>query len=380
MTDHALTILVVEDSPSDADLLMRALRGGFKDPFECILAATLDEAFSCLLNNTIGLVITDLNLPDSAGLITFQRLKDRADGIPIVILSGLEDVKLATESVRMGAQDYVVKGATDDDTLGRIVRFAIERSRRILAERERDQATRELELAREIQQSFLPSRSLALPGFDIAGAAHSVDRACGDYYDFFPSPNDRFCIALGDVCGHGMPAALTMLQVRACLRLLTKQGAEPGAVMSGLNEGIMHDNEDRRRFVSLFYAQLEPQSRTLAFASAGQPGYLLRSDGSTQNLQATGMVLGIVPGVAPPDVETLALETGDLLFIPTDGFHEAMDGNRQLFGESRMLEIIRNSADQSAAEIIRTLSTAVTEYAGESPQHDDMTAIIAKVT
>ena len=281
MVGQTIRILIVEDSPCDADILIHSLKDGLSTPFQCDHVELLEDALIRLQAPGIGLVITDLNLPDSSGLHTFQQLREVAGDTPIVILSGLEDVELATESVRRGAQDYVVKGVTSE-LLSRIVRFAIERSLRIKAERERDHVTRELEIARQIQQSLYPAQGVSLPEFDIAGAVYSADHACGDYYDFFPLTAGKYAIALGDVCGHGLPAALMMLQVRACLRLLASQGSAPHNVLSGVNAATLHEDEDQRRFASLFYAELDPVNRTLTYASAGHVGFLLRPDGTTQ--------------------------------------------------------------------------------------------------
>jgi sigma-B regulation protein RsbU (phosphoserine phosphatase) len=366
-----MRILIVEDSPTDADLLARALHDALTTEFTVELVECLHDALARLAGDDIGLIITDLNLPDSFGLVTFQRLTEIAGDIPIVILSGLEDLELAAESVRLGAQDYLVKGTVAVDSLSRIIRFAIERGKRIQAERERDQATHELQIARDIQRSLYPPHGLDLPGFKIAGAAYSADRACGDYHDFFPVSENRYAIVLGDVCGHGLSAALMMMQVRTCLRLLAKQGATPGEVLSGVHDAVLHDDDDQRRFASVFFGQLDLTTSTLTFASAGHRGYILKPDGSTEFLEPTGMVLGIVPDTPMPDVETVALQPGDLLFIPTDGFHETGDLNRQLFGEPRMLDTIHRCRLLEVADIIQNLHTEVRNYAGDAPQHDD---------
>lgn len=375
----AMKILIVEDSPTDADLLLHSLREALATQFNAALAECLSDALALLATDDIGLIITDLNLPDSAGLATFQRLYEHADDIPIVILSGLEDLELAAESVRLGAQDYIVKGPAAVDSLGRIIRFAIERGRRVQAERERDQATHELQIAQDIQRSLYPRHGLNLPGCTIAGEAYSADRVCGDYYDFFPVSENCYAIALGDVCGHGLPAALMMMQVRTCLQLLAKQGADPGEVLSGVHEGTLHDDEEQRRFASLFFAQLNLTTRTLSFASAGHRGYLLKSDGSTEYLEPTGIVLGIMPDTDVPEVVTITLQPGELLFIPTDGFHETSDSNRRLFGESRMLDVVHKCRTLAPADIIQNLHAEVREFAGNAPLHDDMTAVTAKI-
>ncbi len=375
---ETLHILVVEDSPTDADLLIRALRDDLSAPFGTTLAESADEAVS-KIDDRIGLIITDLNLPDSSGLQTFQRLRECSGDIPIVILSGLEDVELATELVRIGAQDYVVKGPAAAESLGRVVRFAIERGRRIQAERERDQATHDLQIARDIQQSLYPSQGIDLPDIEIAGAVYSAEQACGDYYDFFAIPDGRYGITLGDVCGHGLPAALTMLQLRACLRLLAKQGISPGEVIDGVHKGILHENADQRRFASLFYATLDPATGVVDYASAGHAGWVLRSDGTSEQLDPTAMVLGLIEDIGQGADGRIRLNRGDDLVLVTDGFQETMSPERTLFGDQRLLTALRKPDHATAAERIFSLCEAVQKFASGVEQQDDMTAVVVSM-
>lgn len=374
---ETLQILVVEDSPTDADLLIRALRDDLSTPFDTVLAESVDQAVA-QVDDAIGLIVTDLNLPDSSGMQTFHRLRECSGDIPIVILSGLEDVELATELVRIGAQDYVVKGAAAE-SLGRVVRFAIERGRRIRAERERDQATRDLQIARDIQLSLYPSQGIDLPGIEIAGAVFSAEQACGDYYDFFAIPDGRYGITLGDVCGHGLPAALTMLQLRACLRLLAKQGKSPGEVIDGVHKGILHENTDQRRFASLFYATLDPATGVVDYASGGHAGWVLRSDGTSEQLDPTAMVLGLIEDIGQSADGRIQLNPGDVLVLVTDGFQETMSPERTLFGDQRLLTALRAPDHHSSAERIGNLCAAVQKFASGIQQQDDMTAVVVSV-
>lgn len=381
----ALNILIVEDSPTDARLLIRSLENGLATPFEFRQVDNLIDALAAVRQSkapkakSLGLIITDLNLPDSAGLNTFRALSQHAGEIPIVISSGQEGVELAIESVRLGAQDYVVKGDSTPDSLGRIVRFAIERGRRIEAERQRDQATRELEIADRIQQTLYPAGNFDVPGCDVAGAVFSAAKACGDYFDFLSITGNQYGIVVGDVCGHGLPAALMMLQVRTCLRLLAKQGASPAAILTGVNEAVLHEDPAQRRFTSLFFARINPDSRRLEFSSGGHRGYLLRSNGEVQILDSTVPVVGILPEIGVPEVTTIKLNSGDTLFVPTDGFFEAVDANGSPFGETKMLDTVQALSSLPSRDMIHNLYAIVRKFSGATPQLDDMATIILKV-
>lgn len=379
MLSSDLQILVVEDSSTDAELLIRSLRGALSIPFEFDHVLRLDEAIPRLDNDRIGLIVTDLNLPDSSGLETFERIRDVAGDIPIVVLSGNEDIELAIEAVRRGAQDYVVKGTITSESLGHCIRFAIERGRRIQAERERDDAKRELRIAHDIQKSMYPSEGIRLTGYDIAGAAWSAEQVCGDYYDFFPIPGGRYGVAVGDVCGHGLPAALMALQMRACLRLLARQGAAPGKVIAGVHHEILHEDPAQRRFASLFYGVLDPDSGTFNYSSAGHPGLLLKADGSPEPLEPTAAIIGILDNIGQEPDQAIRLQPGDTLALLTDGFQEAADKDRQQFGRQRLIDAIQGCAPSSSAETIQCVYEAVVAFSGEALIQDDMTAVVVSV-
>jgi sigma-B regulation protein RsbU (phosphoserine phosphatase) len=381
MSDFVLKILVVEDDPVDAESVVRSLRQGLPMKFEVEISSTLTNAIDGLKQRSVGLVFTDLHLPDSDGLATFQRLKEAASGTPIVVVSGLEDVKIASAALQQGAQDYVVKGQAPPATLPRVAHFAVERSRRIVAERERDRVLHDLEVAREIQQSLYPDEITELPGLDIAGAVWSADQACGDYYDFFRTRDGNFTIALGDVCGHGLPAALSMLQVRTALRLLARQGTDPCEILSGVNETIFVEDDAFPRFVSLFVGQLDVTNHTLRYATAGHAGYVLRANGNTERLSSMTMVLGVGKDLASPGTSNMiSLQKGDTLFVPTDGFSEAATEDRKLFGIKRTLDTVQNSTHLSASGMIQRLRDEVMAFTDGRIPEDDMTALIVKAT
>ncbi len=369
-----LRILLFEDSATSALLVRVCLEDGLGVPFVLEVADCLAAGFELLADDHYDLLIVDLTLPESIGLDTFLRVHERASLLPIVILTGIGDRELAIEAVRLGAQDYVLKDKLDSDTLSRAVHFAIERHRLQRSERE-------LHAAHVVQSSLYPNDLLELPGFEIAGTASPAEAACGDYFDYVPMSDDAVGIAVGDVSGHGMRAALLMVEVRAYLRVLSRNTPpaprDPGEILTEANDLLA--TGDTGHFISLFFACLDSAARTLTFAGAGHRAYLLRASGQVERLESTGMPLGLVHHEPIPSAEPVNLMSGDLVLMPTDGIFETQNTHDELFGEDRMLEVVAAHRDRPPREIIELLNQTARDFAGNNPQHDDMTAVVIKV-
>jgi phosphoserine phosphatase RsbU/P len=265
------------------------------------------------------------------------------------------------------------------DETGRITNF-VSVMRDVTALKKAHEREIEMRLARVVQQKLYPARAPELAGFDLAGAAFPADHTCGDYFDFLPTADGRVAIAVGDVSGHGFGAALLMAETRAYLRSLSKSTTDLGEILRQLNLLLCRDTEDER-FVTLMLTLLDPARRTIVYSSAGHiHGYVLDRSGATRHvLDATGAPLGIFDDSEFGCGPEIRLEEGDLLLLLTDGAAEAEDRNGDLFGTERVLGVVREERRLGSAQIIQRLRAAVEEFAGESPQRDDITVVVGKV-
>lgn len=235
----------------------------------------------------------------------------------------------------------------------------------------------ELQVARNVQQSLFPERFPDIPGFEVAGAIFPTDETAGDYFDFIPMSHGCVGIVIGDVTGHGLGPALLMAEVRAYLRVLGATYREPGTILTLANRYLAADLADYR-FVTLFFGCLDPSEKSLTYAAAGHAGYLMKSSGTRIQLSATGLPLGLSRDSQIQTHAAIRLETGDLLAVLTDGFHEAQDKSRVLFGMNRVLDIIREYKDESCARIIGRVHEHVLQYSAGQRPRDDMSAVILK--
>jgi len=249
---------------------------------------------------------------------------------------------------------------------------------RDISDRKRTTALNEqLRLARSIQQSYFPKTSPVVPGFDLGGASYPAEETGGDYFDYFQVPGGQVVVVVADVSGHGIGPALVMSQTRAYLQALLLLGLGVGELATRLNDFLLADGQEAR-FVTLFLAQLDPRNGSFVYASAGHRCYVLGPDDEVQPLDATGMPLGILPGRVP-SAPARILHPGQVVLFPTDGAEDAESPDGVHFGVERMLDVVRANRHQSAAEIVETLYLSVRSFAQDTPQQDDITAVVLKV-
>ena len=268
-----------------------------------------------------------------------------------------------------------------DQRLGTIIAAqsaqVIEHARLVEEEKALQVMQRELEMAHEIQRNLLPKTVPDLPGYDLAAKTVPARNVGGDYYDFLPSGDDHLALVLGDVSGKSMPAALLMANVQATIRGQTLLNPAAGDCMTRSNR-LLYDSTDSDKFVTFFYAVLDPARHELRYSNAGHnPPMLLSKGGEPRLLETGGPVLGVVPSFSFPEA-TVTIDPGDLLVIYSDGFTEAMNRRFEEFGEDRLLEATRAAWDLPAAGIVESIFDAVNKHAGDAPQTDDMTLMVLR--
>lgn len=388
---RAIDVLLVEDNPGDA-LLLRETLSDTAARIEWTQAKSLATAIAAVAEKSFDVVLLDLSLPDSQGLDTFAKLHKIAPDAPVIMLTGLNDEDLAVQAMNQGAQDYLVKGASDGAALLRAMRYAIERTRRRRAERELQSAQAEMSAARVIQQRLFPQNAPELHGFDIAGASTPAVATGGDYYDYFPMPDGRHALVIADVSGHGVGPALLMAETRAYLRAFSTSCASLPQTLALVNRAVAHDTESAQ-FVTLLAVCLDPKNASLSYASAGHPsGYIVTAAGSVKaTLESTGMPLGVDPESEFEAINAGKLEAGDTVLLLTDGIVEARGpskhaheisgphiGDREIFGTERAVDVVRQHITKPARDIVQALHDAVNAFTGDDPQVDDVTAVIVK--
>lgn len=279
--------------------------------------------------------------------------------------------------VNVNSGDEFEDLANSFNTMASDLKDHIEELRRTTAERER--MARELELAKGIQQSFLPSSIPKIEGADLAAINLPAMEVGGDFYDFIPITKDTWGLAIADVSGKGVPAALFMALSRTLLRASATRNPTPVDAIVRANRLIAEDARSGM-FVTLFYALLDAKNHRLVYVNAGHnPPLLFPKDGKTVKLlKAEGIPLGVRDDMELQEQQVI-LEPGDVVVLYTDGVTEAMNENEDFFGDDRLADVVRENAVKSAQEILDAIRNAVLAFAGERPQYDDITLMVLKL-
>ena len=236
----------------------------------------------------------------------------------------------------------------------------------------------ELEVAGRVLHDLLPHGNPSIEGLEVAAVYEPSSQLGGDYYDFVPLGEERWGIAMGDVAGKGIPAALLVAALRASVFSLAHSNLSLRAILGSTNR-LLYETVGETRYATLFYGVLDAPLRRLIHINAGHPPPLLiRAGGPVEQIHAGGLPVGLFP--APRYFEqNIQLDAGDLLALYTDGITESQDGSGDLYGRDRLAALLRNERDRGspAAEVCDTVLREVRRFRGGAPD-DDATVLVIR--
>jgi phosphoserine phosphatase RsbU/P len=242
---------------------------------------------------------------------------------------------------------------------------------------------RDLQIAREIQTWLLPGVPPQIPGLAIAYATRPANTVAGDYYDVFPRPgrsneDNRVVLAVADVAGKSIPAAMLMATFQASLKTLSTAQVALPELAANMNRYACSNSQGGLRFTTALLAEYDPILRTLDYINAGHNNPILhRASGQIERLDVGGLPFGILPDTKY-DSATITLAPGDWLIIFTDGLVEAENARQEDYGEARLLTAIEAGKSVEPAEMLKRLMAEVDLFVGNTPQHDDVTCMLLK--
>ncbi len=240
-----------------------------------------------------------------------------------------------------------------------------------------------LDLAMEVQQNLLPQRIPRIKGLDIAGRSIYCDQTGGDLYDFlevYGRDSDQIGIAVGDVSGHGISAALLMASVRAFLRSRVTQTGGMAQIIGDVNRLVAHDTEETGQFMTLFYIQINPGEKTLEWVRAGHDPAVFYDPATDkfEELHGEGVALGVGKDVNYQDNVKADLSRDQVILIGTDGLWETRNPAGEMFGRERLKMLIRKHSRLSAGEILSSILEALKTFRDSAKQEDDITLVVVK--
>lgn len=235
----------------------------------------------------------------------------------------------------------------------------------------------ELEIARSVQTAFLPKENFRSGAVETFGVSYPAKEVGGDYYDFI-AHDDDLNIAIADVSGKGLAAAIVMSSLKSALQAFIDIEADFLRIVPSLNN-IAHQNLPKNMFITAFYGRLNLETNEFTYCNAGHNyPLLIREDGEIVELKTGGIILGIFPD-ATYEIGKLTLEKGDIILAYTDGITEAINTAEEEFGEDRLMEVIKSIKNPDPQNLIQRIIQEVKQFQGDADQYDDMTLFAVKM-
>ena len=373
-------ILVVDDEPDLEPLMLQRMRRDIRaGRYRFVFAQNGLEALEKLQQDEdIDMVLSDINMPQMDGLTLLDQIPKVDPNIRSVIISAYGDMKNIRTAMNRGAFDFVTKPVDFEDlqlTIDRTLRHMAEWREALLSRDKLVALQNELDVARGMQQSILPTRFPQGPGYSVYGKMQAARNVGGDFFDVMHLSNGQIGLAVADVSDKGVPAALFMMSSRTLLKGAAIGHAAPGDVLREVNDLLLADNEGSM-FVTVLYAVYDPATRTLTYANGGHNSPLVvHADGTSALLPRTnGIALGIAPDIQYQQ-NSVTLSPGDTVIFYTDGVTEAMNGKGEEFGLGPLSQFFMANPPQDPEKTTADVFEAVNAFAGDTPQSDDITCL-----
>jgi sigma-B regulation protein RsbU (phosphoserine phosphatase) len=374
------TVLLVDDAPANIQIVNSILKDIYKIRIATSGVKALELANIAPLPD---LILLDVMMPDMDGYAVCTQLKlgQETRDIPVMFLTGQTHVEEETMGFDVGAVDYIHKPFSPAVVKARVQTHLVLRGIREQLAQQLLTIQKELETARQIQLSILPSEIPKIQGLDIAARYVPMTAVAGDFYDFIVVDEKRIGILVADVSGHGMPAALIASMLKIALSAQVAHASNPAQVLLGLNQALC--GKFQHHYVTAAYLFVDMQKRTLTYAGAGHPPLLLR-DGTSKGVRdvvENGLFLGRFPGATYSSVE-LPLRAGDRALLYTDGIAETTNPAGVEFGTACLKQFLAaeqsTSADHFAGQLLEELSRWSARGSGEDLD-DDITMVAIHV-
>jgi serine phosphatase RsbU (regulator of sigma subunit) len=370
------TILIVDDTPIN----LGVISGALKDTYKTKVATNGEKALAIASSeDKPDLILLDVMMPVMDGYEVCRRLKANSatQSIPVIFLTGQTGTEDETKGFGVGAVDYIHKPFSEAVVKARVHTHLMLREAHEQIARQLVEINLELEMARQIQLSILPSDTPKIPGLDIVARYLPMTSVAGDFYDFIILDDKRVGILVADVSGHGLPSALIASMLQVALTAQVAHAPEPERVLSGLNQALCGKFE--RNFVTAAYVFVDMEKKLMTYAGAGHPPLLFsrKSTGKVSAVSENGLFLGMFPEATYSSLE-LPVQAEDRVVLYTDGIPETTSPSEQEFGTARFIEFMEKNqsltVDQFADGLLDELSRWSEQPRGQG-QQDDITVV-----
>jgi sigma-B regulation protein RsbU (phosphoserine phosphatase) len=380
-TSAQKSILIVDDTPINIGVISGAL----KDSFATKVATSGEKALAIAAGkDKPDLILLDILMPEMDGYEVCRRLKANLDtrDIPVIFLTSQTEAEDETKGFEVGAVDYIHKPFSAAVVKARVRTHLMLREAHAQIARQLVEINTELEMARQIQLSILPSSTPKISGMDIVARYIPMTSVAGDFYDFIVVDERHVGILMADVSGHGLPAALIASMLQVALTAQARHVSEPGKVLAGLNSALC--GKFQHNFVTAAYVYVDLEKNILNYGGAGHPPLLLwrKSTGSSSQLLENGLVMGQFEE-ATYDSLQIPIEPGDRFFLYTDGILESTNPAQEEFGAERFMKFMETNNKLPAGPFADALLLELARWLELPPgegHKDDISLLAVDIT
>ena len=377
-------ILVVDDEIDLEPLVRQKFRRQIREGiYDFIFAFNGLEALAKIIEvPEIGVVLSDINMPEMDGLTLLTRLKElRNPGLKTVIVSAYGDMDNIRTAMNRGAFDFVTKPVNFEDleiTINKTLEEILQIRRSMIEHDQLISIQQDLNTAREIQQAILPKIFPPFPDrkeFSVFASMVAAREVGGDFYDYFLIDNHRLGFVIGDVSGKGVPAAIFMAVSRTSIRATGVKGISTSECMNYVNNMLCNESVSCM-FVTVFYGILDTQTGELEYVNGGHnPPYILSASGIRKVEMTGGTILGCMEEFNYRS-KKIQLAEGERLFLFTDGVTEAFDINNEAYGDDRLENYLNSNLERPIEELIVGNVNEIDNFISGAPQSDDITYLV----
>ena len=375
-------VLLVDD---DA-MVLAGLKRQLRNQFSVDTALSGEEALKRVQENgPYAVIVSDYMMPGMNGIEFLSYVKKSEPDTVRMMLTGTADMPTAIRAVNEGSIFQFHPKPCPADTLCQAIQSAIGEYRKVISNQNQlNNFKSSLAEASKVQQKLMPKADPQIDGLDIAGRSIWCDETGGDYYDFlYPAVNgkQRISIVVGDVTDHGISSALLMTTARAFLReRVQTTPSECAAVISDVNQRLVPDVDELNLFMTMFYGEIDIKEKVIRWVKAGHEPAILFTPGadSYELLAGEGLPLGVMEESVYKESQK-QIQSGQIILIVTDGIKESVNPQGEMFGSERLLDVIRDSADRPAREILDRVFESLNNFRHPLKADDDETLVVVKV-
>ena len=367
-------ILVVDDDPA----VLRGLKDNLTfESYDVLTASDAERAYRLIHDERPDLVLMDVMLPGMWGSELCRRVRAEGVTIPIVMLTAKGDESDRVLGLDLGADDYVSKPFGVRELCARI--RSILRGRRDAAG-DHGRLVEELQSAADVQRTLFPRARPSLRSLDCAGVCQPASMVGGDYFDYVPIDGARIALALADVAGKGLPAALLMASLHGVIRAQAASTVKRLEDLVSTINTVLRQGRDSARpaYVTMFYGVYDDETRVLEYVNAGHPPAVVLRAASVISLNATSPPVGLFDTIQG-GAARIQLEAGDSLVVYSDGATEAVNAAGDEFGRDRLIDLVARLERGPAEALCEGVLDALAQHRAGVPQHDDITVLCARI-